>query len=163
MNSLLEQFWKWSNKTPEEYATHGMNQNKGEFEDNFPLFEDLLEYSKELVDNNTLDCFLIDDLITIMALDNESESVLDYIENNSSQEQLQKIIEQGVSHLYSNARWQISELLYRRKPKNFQSYLFKLSTDKNSYVRKRAQNCIESIKESADNPSDELINENSST
>lgn len=56
-----------------------------------------------------------------MALDNESESVLDYFEDNSSEEQLQKIIEQGVSHLYSNARWQISELLYRRKPENYQN------------------------------------------
>ena len=148
MVDLLKQFWKWSKKTPEEYAVNGMDQNKGEFEDDFPLFEDLLSYSKEIVNNNILDCFRIDELITIMALDNESESVLDYIEDNSSEEQLQMIIEQGVSHVHSNARWQISELLYRRRPKNYQDYLFKLSMDKHSYVRNRTQNCIELIKTS---------------
>ena len=73
MHDLLKDFWKWANKSSEEYGKSGMNQNKGEFEDDFPLFENLITYAKTIVDNNEIEPNLIDDLLNIMALDNESE------------------------------------------------------------------------------------------
>ena len=33
MCNWLDLFWEWSGMTPEKYSTEGMNQNKGEFED----------------------------------------------------------------------------------------------------------------------------------
>ena len=143
MHDFLKDFWKWANKSPEEYGKSGMNQNKGEFEDDFPLFENLITYAKTIVDNNEIEPNLIDDLLNIMALDNESENILDYIEDKSSDEQLKVIVKLGLLHLQYNARWQLAELLYRRRPENWKIHLNELSNDEHPYVRKRALNCIE--------------------
>lgn len=148
MDNKLEKFWMWLGKSPEEYALEGMNQKNGEFEDEYPEFEKLLFYARKIVDSNKVDCSSIDELITIMALDNESESILDYIEERSSSEQLIKIIERGVSHLQPNARWQVAELIFRRFSPNYVDYLTQLSNDKHLYVKKRALNCLECIKNS---------------
>ena len=76
MNTYLEQFWKWSNRTFDEYARIGMNQNKGEYEDQFPLFDEMIAYARAVVDDVGTDDSDLDDLLTIMALDNEAETVL---------------------------------------------------------------------------------------
>ena len=145
MSDLLNQFWEWAGKTLEEYAKYGMNQNKGEFEDEFPLFQDLLVRSREIIDNNLLDDFAIDELLTIMAIDNESESVLDYIKDNCLDEQVQKIAERGISHIQYNARWQVAELIYKRRIPGCKEYLARLANDEDSYVRRRASYCFENL------------------
>ena len=142
MNTYLEQFWKWSNRTFDEYARIGMNQNKGEYEDQFPLFDEMIAYARTVVDNVVTDDSDLDDLLTIMALDNEAETVLDYVEGNSTADQFDKIIALGLKHVQPHARWQIAELLYRRKPKNYMELLYVLSQDEHPSVRQRAQNYI---------------------
>jgi len=146
MNNVISQFWEWMENTigklPQEYAEKGMNQNLGEFEDEFPFFEECITYAKEIVDCHTLDKSKIDDLITVMAFDNESENVLEYIEENSSKKQIQMIIEQGVVHLQSQARLQVAELIYRTKFQNATELLNKLKNDSNEYVSRRANNCL---------------------
>lgn len=142
---LLKLFWDWSGITAEEYAEGGMKQKNGEFEDEFPFFEKMILYANNIINNNILDETSIDDVITIMSLDNESESILEHIVSNSSDEQLQMIVERGIKHSHFNARWQIAELVFKKKLNGYQDYLKKLSMDKNTYVRKRALNCIERI------------------
>jgi putative protease len=57
--------------------------------------------------------------------------------------QLKVIVKLGLLHLQYNARWQLAELLYRRRPENWKIHLNELSNDEHHYVRKRALNCIE--------------------
>ena len=142
---MLSDFWKWINKTPEEYAEGETEQSDGKSEEEFPQFQEMLNLAYEAIDNKVLDERALDDIITVMALDNESESVLDYIVDFSSDEQVERIAKAGVRHLQPEARWQIAELLYRRKPIGYFEYLTTLIKDKHPYVRQRASNCIDMI------------------
>lgn len=147
MEELLIQFWIWLGKTPEQYANEGILFVWGHEEEDFPEFLKLMELAENVVNSNDMSEDSINDLLTVMALDNESESLLEYIEEFSSNEQLEQITRLGLIHLQSEARWQIAELLYRRKPKNYRQYLSELACDSHWYVRKRANNCIELLKE----------------
>lgn len=146
MNSLLMQFWKWFPISYEEYAVNGAPQFRGITEDDFPLFSDLLSYAELIVKNEYIDNEHIDDLLTIMALDNEAEYVLELIESDSTEKQLQYIILYGIKHPLFEARWQLAELICRRKPDNYESLLQKLAEDSKPSVKKRATNCLERIK-----------------
>ncbi len=139
---------KTTGKSPTEYAKKGMNQNHGEFEDEFPFFSECIEYAKQIVDHQNLNAENIDDLLTIMAIDNESESVLEYIEEKSSKEQLQIIIELGITHNLMGARWQVAELIYRTNVPNAIELLNVLKRDPCEYVSRRANNCLSLIETS---------------
>ena len=91
MNSLLKHFWEWLPISYEEYAVDGLSQLSGNCEDDFPLFSELLVSAESIVKNEYIDNEHIDDLLTIMALDNEAEHVLELIESDSSEKQLQYI------------------------------------------------------------------------
>ena len=143
MNHLLKKFWKWLNITPEEYARCGVSQRNGEAEENYDYFAELLVFARSVIDEGLTDNSSIDDMLTILALDNESESVLEYIEENCSDKQLSIILKKGLSHLQPEARWQLAELIYRRRPENYYSLLLKLAEDNHFYVRQRAGNCLE--------------------
>ena len=138
----LDLFWKWSGISPEEYSSNGMNQNRGQFEDEFPFFKELILYAVGVINNNVLDELSIEEVLTIMALDNEDEYLLEYIVDNSFDEQFDRIIKLGVVHSQFNARWQIAEIIFRRKYTGFKKYLLKLSQDDHPYVRKRALNLM---------------------
>ena len=112
---LLEKFWQWLQMSEEEYNEIGLDQNKCEFEDDFPEFTEMLLCAKKVVNDNILDTASLDCLITVMALDNESGSIVEYIAEHSSNEQIEKIIRIGTSHLQNNARWQLTELLEKTK------------------------------------------------
>ena len=148
MNNLIQQFWDWAGKTPDEYARVGMNQNKGEFEDDFPMFNELLFLARNIVDNDVLDDDVLGELLVVMALDDEGENTLDYIEERSSDEQLERIIKLGMAHFQPNVRWQLAELICSRKPNNYYEYLLILSNDEHYYVRQRAKNLIEYLSRS---------------
>ena len=145
MNDLLNEFWKWLKKTPEEYAASGLEYVNNCMEFDYPQFEELKKSAIQIVDKNIMNGEAIYNLLTIMALDNESENILDYLEDNSSNEQLQMIIEIGMTHIQPEARWQLAELIYRRLPRDHINYLLALTNDDNAYVKKRAQNCIEQL------------------
>ena len=143
MHYLLEQFWSWLPISYEEYANNGAPQSRGICEDDFPFFSDLLSYAELIVKKEFVDDAHIDDLLTIMALDNETEHVLEFIESNSSENQLQHIVSLGITHPLYEARWQLAELVYRRKPIRYDSYLQILSKDAHPYVQRRAMNCMD--------------------
>ena len=65
MNTYLNQFWTWSNRTPEVYARIGMNQKQGEVEDLFPLVDDMISCAQTIVCDGVTDDSSIDDLLTI--------------------------------------------------------------------------------------------------
>ena len=146
MCDLLKQFWDWSGITPEEYSTNGFESSKRESEEEFFLFADMIAYAKDIIVANSLtEVSVLNDLLTIMALDNECESVLDFIKDNSTDEQVGYIVSMGISHPQPEARWQLADLIEKRKIPNFLKFLYILAEDSNPYVQKRALNCIENI------------------
>ena len=147
MNDLLRQFWEWIEMTPEQYANEKENIADDKSEFFFPKFATLIKYAEYIVGKNSLIESEINDLLTILALDNESESVLEYVEIHSSDEQVESIVSQGMSHIQPNARWQLAELIYRRKVTDYRVKLTSLSEDEHPYVRKRALNCLNYLNE----------------
>lgn len=151
MHTLLQDFWKWLKeeyeKTREEYGEEGLRQDEGEEEDNYPKFDELIHCAKEIIRKNILDEDKIYDLITVMALDNELEGVLKDIVEYSSSEQVEVIVNVGITHFSHDSRWQITELLYQRRPKDYYEKLLILSKDRHFYVRRRAKNCLEYLRE----------------
>ena len=142
MQKLLNDFGEWIELTPAQYSISGVKNRNERPEFYYPKFDELISAAKSVVDCDTLCEQKLNDLITIMALDNEAENVLDYIQRHSSCIQLEHIVKMGISHLQREARWQIAELVYRRKPENYTKILEQLENDSDSYVRKRASNCI---------------------
>lgn len=146
IKQLLNEFWQWMleelNKTQNDYNENGLNQILGEFEFDFPKWEELFFAGLEIVNKNKLDDDSIFDLLTVMGLDNEGENILDHIEEYSSEAQFEKIIEIGLSHPQYETRWQLTELLERKKPIGHLEKLKFLAQDRDSYVRQRARGSI---------------------
>lgn len=147
MFDLLENFWKWAEITSEEYAKTGIDQLSEKAEFYYPYFEGLLEYAQRIVDQSESSIEDLNNALTIMGLDNEDESILQYITDYCSETKLHDIIDVGLTHMQPEARWQIAELIYRRKPKGYRDYLLRLSKDDHHYVRKRATNAITYLNE----------------
>lgn len=143
MEKMLCDFWSWLGMTPEKYAIYGLKFSNDHMEYDYPKFSELKKAAMSIIDSGVLNVNELQNLITVMALDNEDEEILCYIEENSSKEQMMKIVDVGLSHLQPEARWQIAELISRRRPLNFVDKLRVLCNDKHSYVRKRAKNCFE--------------------
>ena len=142
----IEDFWRWLGISSESYANKGIRQIDGREECDFPFFEELLDYAKSIIDFDVVSDKEINDLFVVMSIDNESENILDYIESNSSEEQIAKLISLGINHIQYQGRWQLAELIYRRKPKNYENFLSILSADSNSVVSSRAKNLLTLLK-----------------
>lgn len=143
MNQNLIDFWKWADITPEDYAIRGIPLISDKAPFNYPLYDKLIAYAEQLLQNKNLTREELSDFLTIMALDNETEDILDYATDKATESQLQQILRYGVNFSQFEARWQLAELAYRRRPKGYLKYLRTLYCDTNSYVRKRARNCLE--------------------
>lgn len=138
---LLASFWEWIQMTPQLYAIESMRQPDLE-EYMFPLWDEMYYKTVELIDSNTMDKDAMDFILTAMALDNETEDILNYITENASTPFISGLISLGVDHMQPNARWQCAELIRRRKPPNGDIVLKQLLLDSVEYVVKRAKNAI---------------------
>ncbi|WP_291570319.1 HEAT repeat domain-containing protein [Clostridium sp. UBA4548] len=113
----------------------------GEWETEYPEWESLYEVTFKAIytltndDNPERTAKLI---LEVMALDNECERVLGECEDTLDDGRLKTLCEVGVSHTDWNARWQIAELLGRRKISSSEKYLLKLVCDEVEYVIRRA-------------------------
>ena len=145
-NDLLKSFWEWMyfsyGVSYERYTEKGLHQPSGQDECEFPHFHRLINYAESIIESNKVDEGSIDDLLTILALDNEAENILGLIVERSSNEQLKSIIFYGIKHPLFNARWQLAEIINRRKPDCYKEYLLTLSRDPHQCVKRRAVNCL---------------------
>ena len=142
MCNFLKEFWEWLPVSYDEYATSGVLQSSIGCEENFDHFNQLLIYAESIIRSDKVDAESINDLLSILALDNEMESILELIVERSSKKQLQSIIFHGIKHPLYHARWQLAEIIYRRKPKCYKEHLYALSQDSHPYVKKRSMNCL---------------------
>lgn len=90
----------------------------------------------DCLDNNL--AYLVDDILYVLAMDNETEDILDFIVKYCNDNQLYIIISSGYTYRLSEVRWQIAEIIKRRYSKKYEKYLEYLKHDKDSYVKKRA-------------------------
>ena len=139
---LLYDFWQWAGVTPEEYDKNGLYNLTGKEEFDYPHYDLLIDSAKRLINKNIVTNEDIDVFLTVMALDNEAEELLDYIVSNISSIRAKEVVVRGMQHIQSQARWQVAEIAYRLKIEGYLDYLRFLGKDPNDYVRKRAKNCL---------------------
>ena len=106
-------------RSPEEYAKYGADSLADKPEFYFPRFQELLNDCETLLKCDNLPMEEIDDILTIMALDNENEWVLDTIERVASDALVAQVVKSGIQHLQPNARWQVAKLAARRKAAHY--------------------------------------------
>ena len=129
--------------SPEEYAL--ISDNSVE-EYMYPNWTEMLKTVQEIVDRDIWDWKDIRFILVLMALDNETEDVLDYLSENGSDKLTRRIIEEGKSFFLSDTRWQCAELIGRRCKSGGEDLLKPFLTDRDPYVRKRASNVRDLLK-----------------
>lgn len=147
LKAILEQFWRWANYTPVEYAKIAFLsfRRDGHEECDFPLYAEMADQAIAMLRYNTIGYSDMDDFLTAMAINGESGWILDECQDSATDDFFQQIIAQGSCHLQPEARRQIAELLRRRETPNRMEYLNKLLQDPIEYVRRYAKNMIEFI------------------
>ncbi len=141
----IEGFWKWAEITSDEYSKSGMSTAKGKQEFEFPDFDNMIIYAKNLLNKNPLSQDDVNDFLTVMALDNENEDVLDYAVRYATAEQIRQLANTCIMFKQPHAKWQMAELVFRTKIEGYCDYLHLLSADSDEYVRKRANHCIKQL------------------
>ena len=141
IKALLSEFWKWANVSFDEYRTDETVFYKKYHlvieEFSFPKWNELLQAAKEQISEGSCS----EDVFTVLALDNEREELLDFIEENTTDSQLEALARNAISFPLWNARWQIAEILKRRDTSFSNEYLLLYQKDPVEYVRRRAAFC----------------------
>ena len=140
--NYVNDFWSWAGVSSTEYSESGMQNGEHVYEDEYPLFDDMIDYAKGLIATPDIDMLAIEDVLIILALDHESEELLDYMVKYCPACNISRIVDLGVKHIQPGTRWQIAELIYRRKLFDYMHCVRQLCNDKNHYVSKRALNLV---------------------
>ena len=135
LSNLLQEFWIWFGLSADQYALSGHGP-KEEFM--FPEWSDLIRETKEAIKSENNNIEILNNILAVLALDNEREEILDYISEYSSVRYIQTLAKQSLTCNQAHARWQIAELIGRRKELNCKETLIALTQDKNPYVQRRA-------------------------
>ena len=85
----------------------------------------------------------VSDVLRVMAYTNETEDMLDYADECMDLLSLNVLVEQGYKFSLRDARWQIAELVGRKKREAWYKYLILLKEDADPSVAKRAKNALE--------------------
>jgi len=134
--AILNEFWKWAGITPQRYAA-----DKPQLEEYmFPEWSRLIALAVEFIDSRDCSDAALDFVLTVMALDNETEDILDHVADNADDSYTEALIRKGVHHPMYGARWQTAELISRRSPADSRVLLSMLLSDSDEYVVRRA-NC----------------------
>lgn len=130
----LYKFKKWIDDES-YYLVNSVNPN-GETYSNFQKL--ISDTQRAIICLNSNLTYLVDDILYVLAMDNENENILDFIVEYCNDEQIYIIISYGYIYSFFEARWQIAEIIKRRYLTQYEKYLNYLKNDDNLYVRKRA-------------------------
>ena len=135
---LINQFLEWAGyaEKKQEIDIAKMTEDPMAFPYFLTLRNECISMINTSLDEEELYAFLF-----CMAIDNESEIILDSCKTYASDAFLQQIISFGITFPQSETRWQIAELLQKDIPRK-KEYLERLLCDENAYVRKRASNIM---------------------
>ena len=87
----------------------------------------------------------MDCLLTMMALDDETEDVLDCLTAQGDELLISVLTHAGLRSIFPQARWQCAELLGRRSIPDGMALLRQYANDRDAYVAKRARNAMKAI------------------
>ena len=87
----------------------------------------------------------MDCLLTMMALDDETEDVLDCLTAQGDELLISVLTHAGLHSIFPQARWQCAELLGRRSIPDGMALLRQYANDRDAYVAKRARNAMKAI------------------
>lgn len=139
----IQKFWKWAGITPDEYAVYGMtNTSKEEFE--YGEWDYLINYAVNIISlmkEQDIDECHIENLLLILALDNECERILDILKESFAEllkDNKIKLLLYAVGSDQYNTRWQIADLLGNVKEQSLVIYLRCFINDIQPYVQRRA-------------------------
>lgn len=136
IDNLLCEFWAWLGISRQEYLRRSVSVEFEEYM--FPKWSFLINETFHAISRE--DMCIIPSIMEVMALDNESENVLDYLSENATSSFLDNIYMRLPECSFHHARWQGAELIQRRPTTVGKEILYCLISDENSYVKKRAQN-----------------------
>ena len=105
----------------------------------YKYVEKLINLTENLIENLEVNTNLINDILYVLAIDNEVENIKDYIIENCNDKQIELIISIGYNYYLADTRWQIAVIIKERYLPKYEKYLEALKNDTNSYVRKRAK------------------------
>ena len=167
MKNELSKFWDWAQITFNEYASNVIPSaaRQAEWEGEYPGWPRLESEVKSLIlqlnKSKEFDSDAVQDVLTVLAIDNESEGILESIQSSvSNNELINKLIEETRNFKSYHARWQIVELIKESAIPDKASKLkwFALN-DSDKYVQRRALMALWDV----DNVSAKLIAEIKST
>jgi|APAra7269097501_1048564.scaffolds.fasta_scaffold00951_5 hypothetical protein len=133
----LKQFWKWAGISIHEYDIDEIKNSLEEFM--YPRWNELVKFACDAIEDlEKGDYSQLNFILEVMALDNEEETVLIECENKLSKPSLDILIKTGFNFPLSTTRWQIAELIGRKRVNPWKEYLLDLINDKDKYVQRRA-------------------------
>ena len=135
LEAEISKFWKWADKTPDVYA---QNRGSGSWETEYGNWANLnLAIDKAINElNSSYNQETAENLIQALAIDNESELTLEKIEETLNSKN--RFVEQVISSIQPQAKWQVSEMLGNVMLENSTQYLLELIDDQDKYVKRRA-------------------------
>lgn len=140
---LIDDFWKWT-KTPQNmWWTVDIRTLKLDAT-MFPQYWDVCNLAIGMINKIEADCDMHSFLMAL-ALNSEDEDILDACVEYGTDQFIQQVVEAGIVFSQSETRWQIAELLRREIPGR-ENFLSVLCSDREEYVRKRANSVLLSIK-----------------
>ena len=139
---ILSQFWKWAGYDALNFSADGFTCADEKEPFYFPGLSQMRKLCYEC-ENGMVSQKEAEDYLTCMALDNEEEHILDHCAEHATDEFILSIAQASLNHPQWHARWQIAELLGRRKIPQQEILLYSLSQDSHPYVRRRAKNAQE--------------------
>lgn len=140
---LIEDFWKWTGLFEHKYGKIDI-RDLSTSPVEFPRIGEICDVCFEMI-NMPLNIFETDLFLMGMAIDSEDEDILNSCKEKANESFLITIISAGILYPQSEARWQIAELLRRYIPHR-DIYLNTLLHDPDEYVRRRAQNVFEDLR-----------------
>ena len=133
--ALLTEFWEWTGIPRDKWDTVDYT-NYGIDPVLFPKIGELCEICIGLI-NAQLTSGEMNMFLTALAIDSEDEDILDACKMYAEDDFIASLVQQGIHHPQSDARWQLAELLRRQIPQRAY-FLQQLQSDSNEYVRRRA-------------------------
>lgn len=134
----LNLFWKWAEMDEYSYSKCEIVKEFKEWQ--YPRWTILIELSLEVIgviSSGIKSKQLYNLLLTLIALDNESETILDECEVKLLDRSLDFLIQTVILHILPQARWQIAEIIGRKNNKLFTKYLLRFVEDSDKYVQRR--------------------------
>lgn len=131
----LDKFKEWLGNDLSYYLVNTAKPN-GE---TYKYYERLINFTENIIEYLEVDSSFINDIMYILAIDNEVENIMNYIIENCNDKQIELIISIGYNYYLSDTRWQIAEIIKSRYLPKYEKYLDALRNDDNSYVRQRAK------------------------